>query len=168
MKVKIVSGLAALHLVMVCLGASQLKVWEWPVVGGALSYYGSLTGSGNGYGFFAPGIGDGLKAEFDIERDGSTFIAQLEQRKNREADLRVGNILGILSRNVEDERTRRAVAASWAGKMFAQYPDAKSVTVRLETKGIPEMKDYQAGTRYEWAPFYRAKFVRGQKKKVSE
>jgi len=163
-KEKILSGLAAAHLVLAAIGASSLNYDELGVAGEMIETYGDLTGAGSGYGFFTGDISSGLRAEFDIDNDGKMEVARLETAHNREANLRIGNILGVLSRNVEDVKHRQSVAASWAGKMMARYPKAKAVTVRMETLPIPSMEEYAAGKRYDWEPFYIAKFQRGKKK----
>lgn len=155
-------GLSLLHLTIVGLGASQITIAHWPLLGKPLIYYGSLSGAGHSYGFFAPGVGSAFRVEFDIDKNHESFIAKLDSHYNREAELRLSNLLGLISKTVEDERIRRSVAASWAGKMFARYPGAQSVTVRLEMHGLPTMAFYKTGTRFNWEPFYRAKFVRAQ------
>jgi len=154
-------SLAGLHLVLVALGAAQFS-WErlgWP--GAIFQYYGILSGAGSGYGFFAPGVGTGLRVEFDIVgKSGALTRDRFEVGMNRETNLRLGNILGPVSRNVDDEKLRRSVAASWAGKMFALHPDATQIIVRAETLDPPPMADYVSGSRSPWISLYRAKFVR--------
>ena len=96
-KEKLISFLAAAHLLIVCLGAGQIEVIKWPIIGNALAYYGALTGASSGYGFFAPGVGSSFRAEFDVASKSNSFTTKLEQNNNRESDLRFGNILGMLS-----------------------------------------------------------------------
>ncbi len=91
----------------------------------------------------------------------------METGQTREANLRIGNILGVLSRSVDDEPLRRAVAASWAGKVLARYPQATKIKVRMESLPIPPMEEYRAGVRGAWEPFYLAEFQRNKKARVS-
>lgn len=161
-KEKIALAFAVLHLGIVILAAAQIEMAAIPLIGRSLHYYGALSGAGNSYGFFAPGVGSSFRAEFDVEEHNHSHTDHLERHHNRESDLRFGNLLGLLSRNVDDEKARRAIAASWAGKIFARYPEASAVTVRLEMHGVPVMKLYKEGIRASWEPFYRAKFVKSK------
>jgi hypothetical protein len=144
------------------MGAAQVNTWTWGPVGEILGLYGQITGSGSGFGFFAPEIGPGMRTEFDIEKkDGTKITTTLQAGLNREGDLRVGNLLNLLSRAMQEDKARRAVAASWAGKMFARYPDATKVGIRMETIDVPTMKEFRDGVRYTtWKPTYSAQFVR--------
>lgn len=157
---KILATVVTAHLALAVFGAIQFDFEKLGAAGEALDYYGQLSGTSNSYGFFAPEIGEGLRTEFDIELPSGIVTTRLETGNNREADLRVGNILGILSRNVEDEKARRVVAASWAGKMFSKYPEARNVNVRMETRDVPTMREFKEGKRHDWKIFYRAKFER--------
>ena len=163
-KEKFLSGAVCAHLVAVCFGAASMNFNFLGPLARTANSYGDVTGASTGYGFFTNDIDSGLRAEFDVEASNGVEIARLETGLNREADLRIGNILGVLSRSVENEKLRRAVAASWAGKVLSRYPAAKSVTVRMENLPIPPMQAYSKGMRSEWKPFYVARFERGGKK----
>lgn len=157
---KLLSGLVFLHLILVAMGASQRP----PLPGRAgvlIDYYGSLSGASSGYGFFAPRVGSQLRGRFDIYDDrGKIGTQSLERGENREADLRVGNILGWFWLDSRNRPLQRSLAASWAGKAFARNPDAVKVGVRLESYYLPIMEKYRAGERPYWKPYYEAKFVR--------
>lgn len=164
---KVLLATTFFHLIIVAMGASQFDFYRLGVVGSWLHVYGQVTGAGSGYGFFAPGVGDGLRAEFDIHEGISTRTVKLEPGHNRESDLRIGNLLNALSKHLDDEKTRRSVSASLAAKMFNQFPNASGVTVRLESIGIATMSEYRAGkTSSDWKSLYKAKFVRSSKKTI--
>jgi len=163
-KEKILGTVVGLHLVLVVMGAAEVSFQDRGPIGEALYLYGQATGAGHGYGFFTGEINSGLRAEFDVDVDGRMEVARLETGQTREADIRIGNILGVLSRSVEDEPLRRAVAASWAGKVLARYPKATKIKVRMESLPIPPMEAFRSGVRYTWEPFYSAEFQRTPKK----
>ena len=50
-----VAVLAAAHLTLVVCGAARLRPPHGPA-GSAVRFYGALSGSDNGFGFFAPGV----------------------------------------------------------------------------------------------------------------
>lgn len=163
-KEKILGALVAVHLSLVVVGAASTDLDFLGPVADWIGDYGQLTGAGSGYGFFTGDISSGLRAEFDVDDAGAKKTVRLETGDSHEADLRIGNILGVLSRSVEDEKLRRSVAASWSGKVLSHYPRAKSVTVRMETLPIPPMDAFRAGERPQWESFYVARFQRGGKK----
>src|SRR5688572_8349623 len=97
------------HLILVLCGAFQLDLGKW------LHRYGDITGSGSGYGFFSPGVGYQVRAEFDVlDKNGEVKTTSLLSGKNREGDLRTGNVITSFSRNSQEEKVRRALVASWA------------------------------------------------------
>jgi hypothetical protein len=158
-------GVAAAHLILVAVGASAVRLGGLGSLGSALDAYGALSGASSRYGFFAPGVGSQLGVRFDvIDGEGVTTSASLETGASHEADIRVGNIVdqfGSLSDEDEDEaaRLRRSLAASLAGKMFARYPEASAIVVRLETFTPVAMEAWRRGERPRWSPVYTAKFV---------
>lgn len=159
-------GVAAGHLVLVTLGASRVSLRELELPGRALDAYGALSGASSSYGFFSPGVGFQLGARFDvIDLEGRAVSASLATGSSHEADIRVGNIIdqfGSLGDDGDDEAApavRRSLAASLAGKMFARYPDARAIVVRLETFEPVAMEAFRRGERPRWSPLYTAKFV---------
>ena len=157
---------AAGHLGLVTLGASTLSLRELGLPGRILDEYGALSGASSGYGFFAPGVTSQLGARFDVvDAEGRATSASLAGGASHEADLRVGNIIDQFAIVDDDEdeesadRVRRSLAASLAGKMFARYPEASAVVVRLETFTPVSMEAWRAGERPRWMPYYSAKFV---------
>ncbi len=158
---KIWLAVGLLHLGFVTAGAFQadlrMAAIEWMA-----DQYGKYSGSKSGYGFFAPGVDTVLRATFRVFDAGGKVIAvvPLEQGKNREADLRVGNIIGWFWRDNPQRKQQRAMTASWAGKIFARYPKATAVEVVLEQYDLPSMAEFRAGERPKWTQYYTAKFMK--------
>ena len=151
--------LAGLQLVLVGLGAAHIRLTRLGPAGFLVDSYAVLTGAGANYGFFAPGIGSELGARFEVEQpDGAILVDSLESRGTREIALRAGNIVRAFGDEVEHKEVRRALAASWAGKILARHPGASAVTVRIENYDLPNMRDYARGARPHWSPFYTARF----------
>ena len=157
-------GVAGAHLILVTIGASDLSLDRLGFVGRALDEYGALSGASSRYAFFAPGVASQLGVRFDIlDSEGVATSAFLETGASHEADIRIGNIIDQFSRLGDDEeeaaRLRRSLAASLAGKMFARYPEASAVVVRLETFTPIPMDAWRRGERPQWSPLYTAKFI---------
>src|SRR5262245_20729418 len=117
------TALAAAHLVLVACGASRrgpLPATPWPRK--ALRWYGAMSGSDNGYGFFAPGVASQWRATFTLsDGAGRDWTDTLERQDNSEVTLRVGGIVGLFP----EADLSRDLAASWAGKMFGRHPGAQ-------------------------------------------
>ena len=91
----LVTFAAACHLILVVCGASGLVFSSPPSEDGparkAVRLYGALSGSDNGYGFFAPGVGPQVRATFTLEdASGKTWTDTLERDMSAEALHRVG------------------------------------------------------------------------------
>jgi hypothetical protein len=163
-------GIALCHLILVSLGASYVNISDENWVGRAVNIYDEVSGAGSSYGFFAPGIFSQIRAVFDvIDANGQTRTVNLAKGINKEADLRVGNIIDQFQSidEVEDgdderiERLQRSMAASLAGTIFGRYPGAKKVVLRLEKFQPPSMEEYRRGERPNWEPLYSAAFISG-------
>lgn len=159
---KILLALLGLHLLLVTTGAFHFDAYRIsPLIG----TYAQLTGASSGYGFFAPGVGKGIRATFEISENGSITKLRLEPGVNREADLRVGNLLNALSRHLDDEKLRRSVSASLTAKVFSDHPEAQSIRIVLETVDIATMEEYRRGnTNIDWRKLYDATFTRNTQK----
>lgn len=149
------------HLALVALGAANVDLSKYGILGRAATYYGQISGSGDSYGFFAPGVWGQERALFDVvDQGGITRTIALETHASREADLRVGNVISQFQDDVENpEDLQRAVAASLAAAVFGRYPEARKVTVRLEEYRAVSMRDYRQGIRARWEPLYNASFI---------
>ena len=156
MKNRVLIPLALGHLGMVVLGACRANLVHSPVLG----KYAALSGADSSYGFFAPGVGSQLRANFSvIDGSGKERQTALDEGGSHEVALRTASIVGLFWDEVKQESVRRAIAASWAGKLFSRNASAKEVVIRLDSYDLPSMKDYRRGVRPQWVPFYRAKFV---------
>jgi hypothetical protein len=155
----LIVGASALHLAFVGLGASH----AWPEAvgwfGSLLHLYGSASGASGSYSFFAPGVGSQLRVQLAVvDAAGRTSEEALATGVSREAELRVGNIVGGLWSDWVERDMQRAVAASLAGTVFGRRPDADTVSVRFESFDLPTMEQYREGQRGEWQSHYQAKF----------
>lgn len=125
--------------------------------------YGALTGGTAGYGFFSPDIAPEVRARFEIvDARGRRHPVSLTGA-NREADLRVGNLVNSqwdLRRTDESLANNRALAASCAGKIFARHADAVAVDVQVEYYDLPLMEDFRTGASGRWVAYYRTSFTR--------
>lgn len=158
---KVVLAVAGVHVILVICGAAHLKVRPIPVIGPILHNYCAFTGADRQFGFFAPNVGSQLRGEFDLtDSKGNVTTRHLEEGVNREAQLRISNLISIFWDQVDDKDLRRAMAASMAAKMYNRYPDTKEVVVRYEAYELPPMPLWVEGARPYWKPFYRTKFVR--------
>ena len=154
--------LTGLHLGVVLLGALGFPLWSLGPLGPVIEGYTGLSGAGSSYGFFAPEVGEGIRARFDLyDRSGRRFATdQLERGPTREADLRVGNIVESIPRYAEDDRTRARMLAAWSGKILARHRQATNVVVTVESIDVPTIDDYRKGVRYDWKGYLRSRFVR--------
>lgn len=120
--------------------------------------YGFFSGASAGYSFFAPEIGSELKLKFELMDSNETD--QLEAGSNREAELKIVTLAYLLSDAIEDPKKRQKIAASFAGKILARHPNAKTVRVVIESYELPSMQDYREGKREDWKFFYQATFAK--------
>jgi hypothetical protein len=158
-------GIAICHLVLVTLGAASFDFERLGRLESPVHFYNEMSGSGNGYSFFAPGIENQLRAVFEVtDRNGTTQIVPLETGLSKEADLRVGNIIDQFAPqddfgdDVTSTQVQRSLSASLARLMFARDRNVKHVTVRLENYRPVSMAEYRGGKRPEWQLIYSAGF----------
>jgi hypothetical protein len=156
-RLTLTAALAAAHLSLVVCGACSLSpLPKTSVAGQALRYYGVLSGADNGYGFFSPNVASTYRARFAIEGDGPARAVELGVPVNNEVGLRAATPLILF--NIAE--LHDPMAASWAGTIFGQHPDARQVTVRVEEYDIPTLRAYRQGERPRWRPVYEALFAR--------
>ncbi|WP_437963767.1 hypothetical protein WMF04_29055 [Sorangium sp. So ce260] len=151
---------AAGHLgLVIILGAFQVDLRHRGRVADAVACYGTLTGADSGYAFFAPGVGSPPTATFEVvDAAGAVTTDHLMSGANAEARLRAGNIVGRFWLE-EDQPLKRAIAASWAGKMFARHPGAASVVVRVEECEVASMQEHREDDELRCDLHYQAKLV---------
>ncbi|WP_437680784.1 hypothetical protein [Sorangium sp. So ce131] len=151
---------AAGHLgLVIILGALQIDLRGRGPMADAIAGYGALSGADSGYSFFAPDFGSPPMATFEVvDATGAVIIDHLESGANTEADLRTGNVVGKFQLE-EDQALKRSIAASWAGKMFARHPGARSVVVRVDECDVAPIHVYRQGDGLRCELHYQAKFV---------
>lgn len=151
---------AGAHLLVAALGAAHLWRPGESFLGRLAGTYSQLSGTGVGFGYFAPEIDTELRARFVLSlRGGGEKETFLHAGLGREAVLRINSIVCVFGKWMRDEAGRRRVVASWAGKMFARHPEASRVRVLLEDYALPSMEGYRHGDRPFWRPVYRATFA---------
>lgn len=168
MKKSIFSAAAAcsfMHLLLVTMGASSVDFDALGSLGEVLDYYGEISGSSRSYGFFAPGIGKEVAARFEvINHAGERATATILTGHSHEADVRISNIVdqfAAIDGDAEDaEDVRRSLAASLAGSVMGQQPDAMEVVVHLDEFAPVSMPAWRGGARPDWAEIYTARFRR--------
>jgi len=155
------SGLAVAlaHLGVVTLGALQVDLLGGGSLARTVAYYAVLSGADSSYDFFAPRVDARPEASFQVtDATGAVRTEGLAPGANREAAIRVDNIVRLFLLT-DEEKVRRSLAASWAGKVFARHPGAESVVFRLEFCDLPSMREYREGKQPSWDLEYQAKFV---------
>lgn len=156
---RLMLGVAVSHLLLVALGAARVSLVPLGPLHPLLEGYDALSGAGSGYGFFASGVGSQLRARFDvIDGEGQKTTTSLETAASHEANLRVGHIIDTFGRS-DEPALRRSLGASLAGKIFARYPQARKVVVRLEQFRPASMEELHRGSRPQWTPVFEAKFA---------
>ena len=155
----IYTALAALHLIFVACGATTWTPLSPKTDAGyALMVARDYTGSNASYGFFAPGVGSQMQANFVlIDAHGKEWTDTLEGHMTREAQLRVR---GSISRVLEDQELIHKLSASWAATMFGRHPTAKTVVISIEIYELPTMEEYAQGQRPQWETVYMEPFDR--------
>ena len=163
LKFKILTTLAALHAALVVCGASGLHFNGPGAIPEVLNYYSVISGAERGFGFFAPSVNSQARITFHIlDRSGQISQHTLGEDASDESVLRIDNIGSKFWQILDsgNRELRDAFTASWAGKVFASYPEAQEVTINLETYQLVSMDEFRAGKRPEWAKVYAAKFSR--------
>ncbi|MGZ3746710.1 MAG: hypothetical protein ACXWRE_05060 [Pseudobdellovibrionaceae bacterium] len=159
LKIGIVAGFC--HLILVSLGAADISFSNKHWWGRVVNYYGEISGSTFGYGFFAPGVSAQIRAVFDVVEKDSTLTTRTLDASNREIDLRTSD---IIEQFIGDDRKdpmdfQRALSASLSRAIFAEHPGAKSITIRLESFEPNSMEEFRQGKRPSWISLYSAKFI---------
>lgn len=159
---RIWTAIALFQLVLVTAGAAQLPIGALPVIGRPLQLFADMSGAGIGYGFFSPGVYAQIRTVIDIyDHKGNKTTEFMNQGPNREVNLRLNDVIeSFLNEFGEDKmRVQRALAASFAGSVFARKPQAEKVEVRVERYTAPSRKNYLAGQSAAWEELYSAQFI---------
>jgi len=148
------------HLFLVAIGALMLQFPPESTIANLFNGYGKLTGASQGFNYFAPEITSELRARFEIARaNGKVDEESLSPGATREAQLRLNTIIGELGGRVGDEKARQALAARWAARIFQRNPDARTVTVVLESFRLPSLQEFKDRSQTGWDLFYRGTFA---------
>jgi hypothetical protein len=157
-------GVLGLHLALVVAGAAHLSPRVHGPVGRGLRFYDALSGAGDSYSFFAPGVGPQLRARFSLSTpQGERSEETLESGKSREVGFRVGNLAGTVYVVAQRTDLRRAFLGALAASRLGAHPEAKNVQVTIEEWVMPTMAEYRLGVRPRWGSLYDARFVRTSK-----
>jgi hypothetical protein len=150
--------IASAHLIFVVLGCYQVQLFP---IGSHLhslkSVYQSYTGSDAGYDFFAPEVSTQLRVIFNATSSTGTREVTLHS-DNREAGLRLGNIVNYFWSPQFNQDERRALVASWSSAVFAKYPSTTKVDVNIQRFILPSMTEYRSGADSYWEDYYHATF----------
>lgn len=158
-KLKILTGLAALHLGLVICGAAHSNVLPPETAPGhALRVARAYSGSDASFSFFAPGVSSQLRARFVlIDAAGGEWHDTLDSAMTREAKLRVSSGVSLLG---DFPGLMKVFGPSWSATMFGRHPGAAKVVVALEQHQLPTMEQYRQGQRPEWKTVYVEVFER--------
>ncbi|MFY0535424.1 hypothetical protein [Nannocystis pusilla] len=130
----------AAHLVLVALGGLGFCPCGAGPLGPLLIAYGVLTGADNGYGYYAPSVGDPPTLTLTLVDDaGRTAVDSLAPKITREATIRVEDLIEVFHDRRSDDTVRGRLAASWAATLFARHPEARSVTVDMGFHRVPSL-----------------------------
>jgi len=125
-----------------------------------LVVYQYLTGTGNCFGFFAPGVISQIKVGYEIRHHGKVVEQGIVGSENAEVSLRMHNLTQQFWTASLNPKVRRSMAASFAGKLFSQHPSADSVSISLKSFVLPSMAQYREGMRPSWEKNYSSEFTR--------
>lgn len=141
------AALAAVHLLVVVLGAARVKVSSPGPLRSLIEIYGAWSGAGNSYGFFAPGVASEWRTTLDYyEPLQGTWVTRTRTAPNLELSL----LEATINSSFSHDGIREALAASWAAAQLGEVPDAAAVVVRAEAFLLPTITQYRAGVRGRW------------------
>ncbi len=148
---------AVFHLALAVCGAAKympLPAGSWAER--AASCYQSYTGTGTGFGFFAPGVAAQRRVVWHgYNEQTKEWRVDTESGPSLEAELRISATAGLFSQ----EGPHDILAASWAAWMFGKHPDVSVSLVEVEAYAVPKMGQYRAGARPRWVVVNAFSFV---------
>jgi len=150
---------AVAHLVLVVRGAVRLSIGKGAVQD-VLAGYDAFSGSGNSYGFFAPGVASMPRSKLKTKWRGQIICQEVDLPGNREVALRAQTGVGMFF--FGNDSLKRALAASWAATGFSMHPQASEVEVEVELQNLPTMAGWRTGERSSWHIIYRASFIKNK------
>lgn len=150
-------------LVLLHLSSVMIFIWaDWPErsrqnINKFLRTYQNLSGTFRDYAFFAPSVGNDIKAGFLLrDSTGNSTIVNFVS-DNREVNFRYNCIILACMRDV---RGRDLFAQSWSALMLGTNPEAENVTVMVKEFALPTMGEYSRGQRPKWDLLYVGEFAR--------
>ena len=154
----IITFLVFFHLCSV-----MIFIWaDWPErsprdLNKFLRTYQNLSGTFRDYAFFAPAIGNDIKAGFLLaDASGNSRLVNF-LADNREVNFRYNCIILACMRDI---RGRDLFAQSWSALLLGTNPDAENVTVMVKEFTLPSMEEYSRGKRPQWELLYVGEFAR--------
>lgn len=153
----------AVHLLLVILGASYVKISDFVPGGIFIELYQNASGASSSYGFFAPNIGGKSRAVFDIVDASGSKIENmpLMSKAGREAELRLHCLYDEFNvKRSNKDKFRKNLAASLAASVFSQHPEAVLVTLHVQEFWQKSMAEYRQGLRAHWSDYYLARFTK--------
>ncbi len=158
-------------LVLLHLSSVVIFIWaDWPErspreLNVALRTYQNLSGTFRDYAFFAPRVGNDIKAGFLLEDStGSSRLVNF-LADNREVNFRYNCIILACMRDI---RGRDLFAQSWSALMLGANPDANKATVMVKEFSMPPMEEYRQGKRPRWELLYVGEFTRRDSSSANE
>lgn len=150
-----------LHFTLVITGSQERKIFTEGKLSMIEDVYSDMTGANSGFKFFAPNVGSDPRVVFEIyHKDGKVTERFMHTGRNREAELRWRGMISQFWDEADNEKMRRALTASWSGKIFARYPDSKEIVVKVQSYFLPTMEEWRKGRKPYWEDYYKVKYRR--------
>jgi hypothetical protein len=151
---------------MIIIGPLSVDLSRFGKLGDGLYYYGEAAGTNTQYAFFSPGISIQIRVRFTVKKaNGSTESIDFMSGRNREADLRLGDISDqfLTIASVQDpigRKLQRSLAASLAASIFTRHPDARSIVVGIEEFMPKPLRAKEPYPQPQWQQVYSIEFSR--------
>lgn len=123
---------------------------------GYVILYEAVTGAGGGFGFFSPNIGNQFLVRFQM--DGQGKAVEMKELVSDEVSVRTINMNRYFVEKFENEKSKRAIAASLSAYIFNKFPNLKSLEFIVDFYKLPSIAEYREGQRPSTSEVYRAKF----------
>lgn len=159
LKSALVALLAAGHLGLVFCSALHVPLFKKTNTTQAARLaqgYGQWTGASSQYSFFAPTITQSMRVSFDVKLDSGDVVHDSLQFENEAMKLRVYAMALRFNGYFGQDKHRDNMARAWAAAMFGHHPDARAMTIRVDSQVLPSMEQYASGERGQWLNRYRA------------
>ena len=149
-------GVLSIHGALVLISAFKIPLKLHDLAQTPIDVYRDMSGAGNTYGFFAPGVAPQWRVRaVMINAKGERREVDLAPTSSGEAGHRFGVLTSLFQE--ASEPNRLTLARSWAAWLLSQYPDATSVTILVDAFNVPSIRDYGLGERGGWEEIFRAR-----------